>query len=269
MAWIDKISTPPAVIAHCGLHGKLRPENSVDAVEAAIASGVDGIALDVRLSKDRVPMVFRDPMLDRMTPVHGQISSMAADALTRINLRRGRGGAEAGLSGSYLPRLTEVLAAVGDQAAMMLYTSSRACLTTVAAQVYDAGLSDMVRLPWTLSNAHSLITFMAIRDGLPVPLMPRMKVTDANRDFLITTMPQFAGRSVELVSSDIDLLSDLTCYAQAHDVAALVRCTGLWEGSAATARPGIWDMASDEGAQGLITDYAVDVMQWRADRVAA
>ncbi len=55
------------------------------AFEAAAAQGV-GIELDVQLSRDGVPVVFHDPMLERMTEASGALWDHDADALTGLRL---------------------------------------------------------------------------------------------------------------------------------------------------------------------------------------
>ncbi|MCE8472442.1 phosphodiesterase, partial [Rhodovulum sulfidophilum] len=63
---------PPAFLtaplAHRALHDRAagRPENSVEAVRAAIAGGY-GIEIDIQPSADGVPMVFHDYDLARLT----------------------------------------------------------------------------------------------------------------------------------------------------------------------------------------------------------
>lgn len=52
------------IIAHRGGAG-LAPENTIEAIEAGIAAGADMIEIDVRLSKDRVPILLHDASLWR------------------------------------------------------------------------------------------------------------------------------------------------------------------------------------------------------------
>ena len=78
------------------------PENSIAAFRAAAEAGC-GIELDVQLSKDGVPVVFHDPVLDRMTDAGGAVWDRTADELCDLVL--------AG-SGERIPRLSQVLAAL-------------------------------------------------------------------------------------------------------------------------------------------------------------
>lgn len=74
-------------IAHRGLHdGNVAVmENSLSAFRAAIA-GNFAIECDVMLSKDRVPIVFHDTSLERVTAATGRVADRAAEALGRLTL---------------------------------------------------------------------------------------------------------------------------------------------------------------------------------------
>lgn len=61
-------------MAHRGLHGPGVPENSLAAMEAAVAAGY-GIEIDIQRSRDGVPLVFHDDDLRRMTGVAGPVAA--------------------------------------------------------------------------------------------------------------------------------------------------------------------------------------------------
>ncbi len=65
--------------AHRGLHNPLFSivENSATAIRMAVEAGV-GIEIDVQMSSDRVPMVFHDETLFRLTGEDGRLSFMKA-----------------------------------------------------------------------------------------------------------------------------------------------------------------------------------------------
>ncbi|MEM9739461.1 MAG: glycerophosphodiester phosphodiesterase family protein [Pseudomonadota bacterium] len=80
------------------------PENSIAAFQAAAEAGL-GIELDVQLSSDNVPVVFHDPMLDRMTESSGAVWHHTAEALTALSLSG---------SDQPIPTLTEALKHLPD-----------------------------------------------------------------------------------------------------------------------------------------------------------
>jgi glycerophosphoryl diester phosphodiesterase len=77
-------SDRPLIFAHRGGAG-LAPENTIPAFDNGLALGADGLELDVRLSRDGVPMVHHDPLLDRTTDASGPIGARDAAALSQVN----------------------------------------------------------------------------------------------------------------------------------------------------------------------------------------
>lgn len=77
-------SPPPRILAHRGA-SRVAPENTVAAFEAARHAGADGIELDVRLSRDHVPMVIHDATLDRTTAARGPAAARTAGELAALD----------------------------------------------------------------------------------------------------------------------------------------------------------------------------------------
>ncbi|HWA25221.1 MAG TPA: glycerophosphodiester phosphodiesterase [Lacunisphaera sp.] len=88
----------PLIIAHRGASAE-KPENTLAAFRRALALEVDGIELDVQVTRDGVPVVFHDPVLRRLTGVPGRLSgkTWAELALLRV------------LGREPIPRLVDVL----------------------------------------------------------------------------------------------------------------------------------------------------------------
>jgi glycerophosphoryl diester phosphodiesterase len=72
-------------LAHRGLHGPGRPENSLAAFRAAAEAGV-GVELDVRRTADGVTVVFHDHDLTRLAGRDATVESTAFDRLARLRL---------------------------------------------------------------------------------------------------------------------------------------------------------------------------------------
>jgi glycerophosphoryl diester phosphodiesterase len=87
----------PLVFAHRG-GSALKPENTIEAFDHAVALGADGLELDVHLSRDGVVVVHHDRTLDRTTTLCGPIALRRADEL----------------HGARVPALAEVLARYRD-----------------------------------------------------------------------------------------------------------------------------------------------------------
>ena len=81
MEWLLK--TP---VAHRGLHDETRPENSMAAFKAAIEKGYN-IEIDLRLTKDGIPVVFHDSNLLRVCGVKKSINKMKLDEVKKYRLK--------------------------------------------------------------------------------------------------------------------------------------------------------------------------------------
>lgn len=71
-------------IAHRG-GSALRPENTLAAFDLAVSLGVDAIECDVHLSRDDVPVVIHDPMVDRTTDGSGPVGGFSAAELEELD----------------------------------------------------------------------------------------------------------------------------------------------------------------------------------------
>lgn len=88
----------PLIIAHRGASAE-RPENTLTAFRRALALDVDGIELDVHVTRDGVPVVFHDPTLRRLTGTAGRLARKTWTELRALRVR----GSEP------IPRLIDVL----------------------------------------------------------------------------------------------------------------------------------------------------------------
>ena len=82
MNWIP--TDRPLVFGHRG-GSRLAPENTIAAFDRAVAEGVDGLELDVRLSKDGQAMVCHDARVDRTSNTTGAIADMTAIELAHVD----------------------------------------------------------------------------------------------------------------------------------------------------------------------------------------
>jgi glycerophosphoryl diester phosphodiesterase len=74
----------PLVIAHRGFSGKY-PENTLTAIRAALALGVDMVEIDVHETRDGELVVFHDYRLDRLCGVRGRVQDVTRAELQRLN----------------------------------------------------------------------------------------------------------------------------------------------------------------------------------------
>jgi glycerophosphoryl diester phosphodiesterase len=83
-----KLVTPPQrplVFAHRGF-GDLAPDNSLYAVERALAAGMDGVDVDGQLTRDGELVIFHDLSVDRLTSGTGRVSDKTRDEMLALDL---------------------------------------------------------------------------------------------------------------------------------------------------------------------------------------
>ncbi len=94
-AWLRRLEAevPPhrrrfLRIAHRGASAHA-PENTARAFELAAELGADMVELDVRLTRDGVPVVIHDPVLERLTDGHGAVAERTWEYLRGRTVRGG------------------------------------------------------------------------------------------------------------------------------------------------------------------------------------
>ncbi len=99
------------IVAHRGVHDEL-PENTLDAFRRAVQFGADAIELDVRLTADRVPIVFHSFYLDTLSSTSGAVFNYTFQQLQNVRIF-GKSGD--GANSFRIPALDEVLETMGSQ----------------------------------------------------------------------------------------------------------------------------------------------------------
>ena len=122
MNWLTQ--TP---VAHRGLHDHEAPENSLLAVDKAIAAGV-AIEIDVHLSADQQVMVFHDTTLMRMTGRAGRLGDFDATSLQQIKLLN---------STCHIPTLAQVLERIQGQVPLLIEIKNKGAVGSLEQAIAD------------------------------------------------------------------------------------------------------------------------------------
>jgi glycerophosphoryl diester phosphodiesterase len=128
------------IVGHRGARA-LAPENTLRAVRAGLACA-DCIEVDVRLTRDQVPVILHDATLERTTNGTGAVRDHTFDEIRRL---------DAG-AGERVPTLAEVLAVVGDRAVLLVELKEQEGIGIVA-DVLGAAQAQRVILVSFLSGA--------------------------------------------------------------------------------------------------------------------
>ncbi|WP_102224113.1 glycerophosphodiester phosphodiesterase family protein [Acidimangrovimonas sediminis] len=150
-------------IAHRAYHDRAagRPENSLPAVEAAIAAGY-GIEIDLQPSSDGVPMVFHDYDLKRLTGEAGPIKGRSAAELGRLPL----------IGGGTIPTLAEVLDTVAGRVPLLVEIKDQDGASGPGVGALEAAAAALLRgytgpLAVMSFNPHSVAAMAGLAPAIP------------------------------------------------------------------------------------------------------
>lgn len=121
-------SRNPLIIAHGGFAGHY-PNNTLPAINAAIAVRVDYVEVDINLSKDGEVMVIHDETVDRTTNGEGQVRNLTVKQLKELDAGS---WFEQKFAGTQIPTLEEILPLFEN-------SQSRLCLEI---KLHDDGQAD-------------------------------------------------------------------------------------------------------------------------------
>lgn len=113
----------PIVVGHRGVP-HLHQENTLAGFRRAVSLGLPAVELDVRLTKDRIPVCVHDTDLERLTGLRRNIADLTWDEVSKLRVRRdvsmGLDAFGTRVVGRYereepIPLLEEVLAEVASE----------------------------------------------------------------------------------------------------------------------------------------------------------
>jgi glycerophosphoryl diester phosphodiesterase len=225
----------PLIIAHRGASAEA-PENTLAAFRRALELGVDGMELDVQVTRDGVPVVFHDDTLVRLTGRRGRIAQFTRRALREFRVR-----------GEAIPPLAEVLALVGDRAVVQIELKGGTAVAPVVAAIRRARAGDSVVLasfePGLVAEARALaprIPRMLIHEGAGGrPMLPQERVC------------HLAGLLARLGASGVSL--NLRAIPSARFVAGL-KCRGFCVWCWTVNNPSVMLRLARFGADAILTD---------------
>lgn len=117
----DVLDRDVEITAHRG-SSKKAPENSLSAINLAIAEEADYVEIDVQISSDGEVVLFHDSTLKRMAGVNKSINNMTLKEIRTVDI--GSGFSEA-FKGEKIPTLEEVLITVKDRVKLNIELKTR------------------------------------------------------------------------------------------------------------------------------------------------
>ena len=234
--------------AHRGLHAETiwgdpggpgnrgAPENSLEAVAAAIAAGIEAIEVDVRATLDGVAFVLHDPTLDRTTaaPPH---AAYRGGGIPLDALDAGQARAHRLFNGERLPRLADVVDLCRGRAHLYLdVKDDLAAKHAIEAAAHDLdGIGVWSPIPGVIERA-------AAR-GVEAALIAWGTMGQGVGRFLWEAQ-EIGARAVSFYPADVE-----------PHVAAACHNHGLPFRSGTPNDTRTWHQLADYGIAGIVTDY--------------
>ncbi|MDQ7248205.1 glycerophosphodiester phosphodiesterase family protein [Dongia sedimenti] len=163
---------PCAVVAHRGAwqnDGPGAPENSLAALERAIALGCAIVEVDIQQSADGDLFLLHDDTLQRMAGVDARADTLTLAELQRLRLRRGDGGPDRVMTAETIPSFDAVLETARGRVFLDLDVKHPAQMPAVAARVKAMGMQDQVDLKERIDStaARAWLQAQPGLDGIP------------------------------------------------------------------------------------------------------
>jgi glycerophosphoryl diester phosphodiesterase len=231
----------PLLIAHRTCP-RQAPENSFEGVRAAAELGADLVELDVRRTRDGVPVLLHDPLLRRTTDHWWPVRLVSARRLRQVRLR---GNAEP------VPELGAVLDALPPGLGVAIDIKDAGAADAVLAEVRRRRVADRV-LMWS-QHGRAVRALARAAPDLEVGLLRDTATARAHARLLDDAVRWGAGGiSVHQDAATPDLI---------QQAAERGLRTYTWFQDLASMRTTPWT-----GLAGVVTDWVPEARQLRAER---
>lgn len=229
-----------AVIAHRGDHTKV-PENTVEAVRAAIKTGADYVEIDLRTTKDGHLVILHDATVDRMTDGTGNVKDMTLDEVRQLKVVNKERPARKTYR---IPTFGEVLKV--SKGKINIYLDFKdADVTEVFRQIREAGMERQV-----VVYVNSIPQYKEWRRTAPaIPLIISVIDGVKNKEELAYFLSQ---GTIEVLDNVYD--KEMVATANEEGVAVWLDVQGKNENAAT------WNEALQKGIQGMQTDHPAALM---------
>ncbi|MGM7670996.1 glycerophosphodiester phosphodiesterase [Microbacterium sp. A93] len=235
-----------AIVAHRG-YSSAAPENTMPALSSTTAVGAEYFEIDIRLSKDGVPVVIHDSTVDRTTDGTGAVADMTIEQLRALDAGS---WFDDTFADTRIPTLDEVLDYVADSGADVVIeykgTWSAAGIRTTIDMIDAADLENKV-----LTQSFSQKTVANI--SKVAPTLPVGWLTDTINASIITTAQQIGADAVN------PSRATARSVAQAHRAGLGVF---VWTHD----EDADWEALTAMGVDGIITNRPDALQKWMHDR---
>lgn len=261
MHYTDFIADPAracAIVAHRGAwHGA--PENSLAAIENAIALGCDIVELDVRRSADGELFLMHDDTLQRMAGIDRDAETFTMAELQAIALRQDDGGAHRAASDQRIPTLQQALEVIRGRIFADLDLKDRSLFPEVAACARAMDAAAYVDLKAKVMTP-SDVAWVKAQDIAGVPFMGMAHITAETTAEALEVLAELSPFMCEIRFDSLETVARNRAAFRRAGMALWVNTldqpgSGAWTDSAALADPdAIWGRLIAAGISVIQTD---------------
>jgi len=132
------------IFGHRGA-GSHEPENTLRAIRWALRNGADGVEVDVRITKDGIPVLIHDESVDRTTNGSGIVKDFLLRDLKRLDAGKGE----------EIPTLKEAIEVIKHRGKLLLHVKTLEAKEAIHRLIEDSGVAEEVYI-WIKENREKL-----------------------------------------------------------------------------------------------------------------
>lgn len=260
-----------AVVVHRGIWEDA-PENSLLAVERAIAAGHRVVEIDVRKTADGEFVLLHDDTFARMADLDEAPERLTLQEISGLKLRNRDGGLGNPFTDEKVPTLDDLFAVTSGHIFIHLDVKQREIIPEVLARAEAAGVVREVDFWGNLQTADDLTWFREVFDGHNVVVMPKTRLNAANAAEQLDLAFALKPVVCEFV---YDTLAHIQAVKDRFHKAGIgtwcntldgVACGGFTDTAALDQPEQIWGRLLDAGVSVIQTDHAALLDSFLANR---
>lgn len=262
-----------AVVAHRGIW-RNAPENSLSAIERAIAEGYDVAEIDVRRSADDGLFLLHDETLERMGGLDLRPEALASGDLAVLRLRNRDGGEDNDFTLERLPSLAEVFELTRDRIFLHLDVKDREVIPDVIALAKAMGVERQVDFWASLKSEKDLRWIRETVLPHDVLFMAKTRLNVPGAAAQLALLGELMPGVCEIYFDDLQQLSALNDIRRRNGMTLWVNtldsiaCADFTDTAALADPDAVWGRLIDAGISVIQTDEAAALKSYLAARRA-
>ncbi|XP_077980202.1 glycerophosphodiester phosphodiesterase 1-like [Glandiceps talaboti] len=216
---VDKVLPPDKVLVFGHRGGDFNaPENTIAAIREAKKNGADGVEIDIRFTKDGVPVIFHDWSTVRTTGSNGEIKLLLFDELKKFDASYGHRLREK-FPNEHIPTLEEATEECLKLGLKIFYD--------IKVHSYEAvnAIAELYEKYNNLYENSLVVSYPAVIYRAQLSDYFGMSVSSLGGGALVTTVIQFwKRRGIRVIPCCINSAAEKRMYEQVYKTSYLTSC---------------------------------------------